>query len=292
MSEGIIIIAVIMPLILAAAAAPAFGADRFGVAQLYPSAADGKTWVSSWDNGRARAFRGSDPDDAWFDAGHGEASYRVDGKGRLLISGPVPRMYIHDPELKRSWRNVEMTVYAMRVDDEATPYAGIVGVARSAHGMFASELVNRCDSRGLGARMRYDGHVDFEKETSHPSSSPAANKRIWSELPRGAWIGYKFVVYDLPNGNVKLEHYLDMTDGAGGGEWRKINELEDDGTNFGVRGRACAPGVDPALRLRAGDGRAGSESGRPNVAVYWRSDNIGPSGLVYKRMSVREIAAP
>ena len=281
-----------MPLILAAAVLPAAAADRFGVAQIYPTAADGKTWVSAWDNGRPRSFRGVDPDDAWFDADHGEASYRVDGEGRLLISGPVPRMYIHDPALKRSWRNIEMTVYAMRVADEGTPYAGIVGVARSAHGMFASERVARCDSRGIGARMRYDGHVDFEKETCHPSSSPAKNRKLWPGMPRNAWIGYKFVVYDLPDGGVKLEHYLDMTDGAGGGSWTKINELEDDGRGFGVRGRPCAPGIDPGLPLTAGDARPGSESGRPNIAVYWRSDNVGENGLVYKRMSVREIAAP
>ncbi len=281
-----------MPLMLAASVLQPAAVDRFGVARLYPDAPDGIAWVSAWDDGRKRSFRGVDPLDDWFDADHGNARFRVDGEGQLLITGPVPRMYIHDPKLKRGWRNVEMTVYAKRVDDEGTPWAGIVGVARSAHGMMGSVKRFPCDSRGMGARMRYDGRVDFEKETSHPNASPARSKRLWRELPRGVWIGYKFVVYDLPNGNVKLEHYLDMSDGSGGGSWTKINELEDDGRNFGARGVPCRRGIDPGLRLTAGDARPGSESGKPNITVYWRSDNVGRDGLVYKKMSVREISLP
>lgn len=282
--------AFVMPLILAAAFLEAAAVDRFGVARLYPDAPDGIAWVSAWDGGKERSFRGVDPEDDWFDADHGNARLRVDGEGQLLVSGPVPRMYIHDPQRKRSWRNVEMTVYAKRVDDEGTPWAGIVGVARSAHGIMGPLKRFPCDSRGLGARMRYDGRVDFEKETSHPNATPAGSKRLWRVLPRGVWIGYKFVVYDLPNGNVKLEHYLDMSDGSGGGSWTKINELEDNGRNFGVRGEPCRRGIDPGLRLSAGDSRPGSESGKPNITVYFRSDNVGRDGLIYKKMSVREIS--
>ena len=263
--------------------------DPFGVTELYPTGARKKEWFNKWGNGVARTFTSGhdDPQDNWFH-GKGNATYSIDGKGIFTISGATPRMYIIDPG-QTSWHDVELTVYAMRIADSSTPWGGIEGVARTNH---TADTSNYCDTRGNDARFRYDGHIDFEKETHHPASVAVQNKAFFSGgLPKNKWIGYKLVVYDLPNGNVKLESYMDQTDGLNGGAWVKVNELEDNGSNFGVGGQPCKSGISPSMKLTNSDSRPGSETGKPNLSVYWRSDNVATNGLKYKKMSVREIAA-
>jgi hypothetical protein len=271
--------------------------DPFGITKLYPDLAEGMQWTARWGAESPRSFEGQDPGDPWFDADHGDASYRVDGDGTLKISGNTPRMYVHDPAIVRQWRDVEITMYFRRIagGDSATAWGGMVSYARANHGTTDKpETDFLCDTRGLGARMRYDGQIDFEKEVAHPDSfallqSPHAP---WGgSLPQEVWIGHKHVVRDLPDGGVRQELYLDETDGQDGGDWRLVREYTDYGGEFGAGKQPCSPGLDAAMPLTNAPFREGSESGMPNITVYFRSDGVNADGLWYKWGSVREIEA-
>jgi len=264
--------------------------DSFGVQKIYADSPQPRVWDSTWNNGVARSWTdsGNDPSDPLFrtqDIGTG--TYKTAGDGILKISGDGPRMYVYDTAMQKTWHNVEITLYGYRVSDDGTAWGGLEAVARTNHLVDTGSA--QCDTRGIDARMRYDGHIDFEKETSHPDSVAVSNKVNPGGFNKNVWIGYKYVVYDMPDGNTKLELYRDDTNGLNGGTWVKVNELIDTGSNFGVGGTACKAGIDPAMKLTVSDVRAGSESGKPNLDVYFRSDGVGTDGLWYKKASIREI---
>ena len=260
--------------------------DKWGITKLNPTISAGREWFSKWDNGQARTFTwGQDPYDPEFH-GRGDGSYTIDGQGILKAASTGPggvRMYVYDqnyqdtgydPNLFKTWNNVEVTVYYMRVSDLGVAYAGMVAGAKIRH-VPDSDL---CGTRGYYGRFRHDGKIDFDKEIRHPDSVPQTKAtKPWSVLPSNVWIGYKYIVRDVDNGtHVKLELWWDLTDGANGGSWEKLYEYLDTGA-WGTGHTPCEPGVDPA-RIMTG----------PNLSVFIRDDSV--SDVRYKRWSIREIA--
>lgn len=264
--------------------------DKFGIKKIYSTVLNGRTWYSKWNNGHARSWtdQSNDPYDSEFVTKYkGIGSYKTDGKGVLKISGENPRMYVIDPNRIKKWRNVEITIYGKRISDNNDPSGGIMAYARTNH-MIDSNL---CDTRGYGGRFKYDGYLNFEKETKHGSGyAQKGDKYYWyGGMPKNTWIGLKFIVHDRLDGNVKLELWVDKTNGYNGGAWNKVGEFIDNGNNFGINSPSCQANVNPATRLTKYGNRIGSESGKPNLAVYFRSDGVYSNGLWYKESSIREI---
>jgi hypothetical protein len=253
----------------------------FGVAQnrpvngLYPSRPGGMSWHLV--PGRSVAA------DPWLEVNGVGARYEVDAAGIVTVSGEAARLYVRHParDAAHQWRDVEVTAYVMRVQDEDVPYSGMTSVVRANHGVVGDLEQHPCDSRGLSARLRNDGYADFGKETAHPITAATGSRRVWpGGLPTGRWIGYKHVVMDVAGG-VRQELWLD----DGDGRWRMVASYEDRGGRWGMV--PCAQGVDPTLPLDGRPERAGSESGLPNISVYFRADGV--QLLLYRDLSVREI---
>lgn len=259
--------------------------DVFGIKQLYPSAPSGAVWNSGhWD---AEAYeitaRRDSRDPLGLSGMRGTGTLEVTGEGELVMRGSQPRIYVYEPE-NGPWQNVEITVYYQRVDDEDTAYAGLVIGARS--GAEGHTDSTACDAHTYYARVRNDGAFDFEKELEHPASStqsrvqPAAAWPPDGEVPRETWIGFKFVIYNQGSNSVKLEAYRDMTNGADGGSWSKVNETVDDGgwsVETSCEAHSPENGESDLIVLDGG-------------TTFIRNTDVGEAR--YRWLTIREISPP
>jgi hypothetical protein len=256
--------------------------DKFDIAELNPTKSDGREWFSSWDNGKNRTILGGsrDPYDKLSKVtGSGFPKVEISGSGVANMSGGQPRIYVYDePELLK-WRNVEVTLYGERMSESAKDNsAGFNIGARSNHQDQASK--SNCNVDTYYSRMLYDGNANFMKELVHPdeaTAAPLGNKIDWSgkvTLPFDKWIGHKFVLRDFDAGtHVKLQMYLDITDGLNGGDWKLVAEWEDDGIWF-VPPNLCGIPVNKIIL-------------EDNPSVFIRNTDV--TSALYKKFSIREI---
>jgi len=250
--------------------------DRFGIIQLYPTA--GRVFESHWDIGGFRIIHGQERDtiDTELKVTGRNPEIVIDGKGIATMQGQEkdelanPRIYVYDEDREKTWKNTEITVYMMRVNEkQSLSYPGLTVNSRSEHQDYDLDLSN---GQSYAGRFTYYGKTEFVKEIIHDDLYINANTKTypWStsngNMPFNQWIGIKLVTYDLPNGNVKLELYMDLTNGKDGGLWKKTNEFIDDG-NWG--------------------GEIFSESA---TSVWIKHDGLGVAK--YKNFSAREIIPP
>lgn len=250
--------------------------DRFGVIQLYPTS--GRIFESHWDVGGPRTIHGQERDsiDTELKITGRNPEIIIDGKGIATMQGQDkdeianPRIYVYDEEKEKTWKNTEITVYMMRINEkQSLSYPGLTVNSRSEHQDYDLDLNN---GQSYAGRFTYYGKTEFVKEVIHDNLYYNADTKTYpwntsnGNMPFNQWIGIKLVTYDLPNGNVKLELYMDLTNGKDGGAWNKTNEYVDDG-KWG--------------------GKIFSD---PGTSVWIKNDGLGVAK--YKNFSVREIVPP
>lgn len=256
--------------------------DKFGIIQFYKTG--GREWFSKWNNGISRTIVAGNWDryDSEFKA-TGDAHIDIDGSGIARMTGSVPRMFVYDQTEAKKWLNVEITYY-VRVNNisKAEPYHGISAGTRSNHHNTGTELT-RCNARTYyGKALFTSGDTEFYKEFSHASyevgASTSRRGLFGSYMPENKWHGFKFIVRNVDNDeHVKLELWYDDSNGLNGGNWRKVNEYNDnaDGTLF-TSNDCYQP---PAIFNASG------------VASIFRIDGMTDGKYVeWKWVSIREIS--
>jgi hypothetical protein len=214
--------------------------DVFGIKKIYKDDLNGPQWNAlHWAKGGSRTvISGSkDPyDPTKCSENRGNVTWTIDGQGNLIFNGTrsgttEPRFHLNNPSAY-FFENVECTFYYKRITDTNVNWGGaIIGVRSGPNGHSISS--EYCDAHTYYQRFRHDGNIDFEKELKHPDSSVKGTLNIWNggRLPFNKWIGYKSITRNAGTTSVgvRLELYIDLTEGLNGGTWTKLGEVRDTG---------------------------------------------------------------
>jgi hypothetical protein len=218
--------------VFSTAANAAGDADAFGTKALFPTVRGGREWACQWGAGEARTITNMkrDPQDEEFIV-RGNGSVTIDGKGVAAMTGDSPRMYVYDEARAKAWNNVEVTFYMMRVSEaKAVTYQGMAVGTRSEHQDVGEKPGNT--GKSYYSKFAYDGRAFFIKETDHhqPDGYHYGKelKHFPAGFPKNKWVGMKFICRTRGQ-SVKLEQYEDLSDGANGGRWVKVQEVTDSG---------------------------------------------------------------
>jgi hypothetical protein len=261
---------------------PRVGTD--GVQMIYPTASGGETWF----------FNPNNPEDGQFDENGANIEKNADGswhvppgttrmdvftKGAGLLSDQQRSNFAtYDySELDRvgywlqpsDWKNIEVTGYFKVTSTSSGD--GISFVSRSVR--HSNSIQDGCGGSSYHNNIRFEGTFQFKKEMWHVNYDilPPSEDGIGSIMNK--WVGFKGVVYNLPDGSVKLESYVDKDNNN---QWQKVRELVDTGD--------------------WGDDMTHCNAKTQGAAITWGSPMFifKSTGVTYdfKNLSIREIALP
>jgi hypothetical protein len=270
--------------------------DKFGIKEIYLSKRGGEEWYFNTYHPQNDPQIGAEGPSPTFVQQNSDGSWKVQGTevryGVLTSSGYHPDLittlnqealaakgYMQSPN---DWKNVEMTGY-FKVnsftdsDQNGGPHIELVarGGRNTNDDGTIDGLSRQCEATTYHSNTYVDGRVKFEKDLEHTigytTDNPEKQHAISPLVER--WIGIKAVFYNLPNGNVRLEQWVDENSNN---NWHRILKFNDDG-NWGGGQPACG-GPDNMIVTWGGP-----------IAIF-RWDNINDMDLI--DLSVREIQPP
>ena len=264
--------------------------DKFGITKLNPTIANGREWFSKWDNGIKRDVISGDKYDPEFRPSGTRTKMYVtgDADGSLEVRGDWPRFNVIDPAKSKTWRNVEVTYYVKLISqNQGSDDKGIAAEVRD------GDFGPYPDGYDLGYSynhgLRYNGRVFFQKEVADHClyTSGIKTVRPWDTsngaFPTNKWLGFKYIVRNMDGGeSVKMELYVDKTNGANGGTWEKLIEYTDDG------GWNASPTMDCVSKNLVPKRPLDWVINNATYDVRFRSDYANP--VMWKDVSIREVA--
>ncbi len=256
------------------------------IKMIYPTLTGGETWF----------FNPTNPNDGQFERNGAEISKNADGSWHLKpgttrmlaftkssglpsdeVRSSLPTYdysrlaqtgYFYKPT---DWKNMEITIY-VKVLSASGGGDEISLVSRSVR--HSTNVQEGCGGSSYHNNIDFtNGKFKFKKEMWHVNYDikPYSGISIGSTMNK--WIGFKGIVYNLPDGSVKLESYVDKDNNN---NWQKATELVDKG-NWGDDMSHCKAGTDGA-------------------AITWGSPMIifKSNGVTYdfKKFSARQIVPP
>ena len=251
--------------------------DIFGIKKIYPTKKSGFEWfMNNYDPE-------SDPYLHNYKSivKNEDGSYNIGERSRMGVYSkdgigyPKENMETYDfTELSKKgywykpsdWKNVEITGEYLFKEGEGP---GITHYARSED---HSLINNGCGGSSYKLKIHFDGTTSINKEQTHPKPwKIEINKSPFGKLDKD-WFRFKGIMYNLPDGTVKLENWLDP---FLNNTWIKIAEYQDKG-GWGKDGNKCQGKEDQIITW-----------GSPTATFRW--DDV----LVdFRNLSVREIQPP
>jgi hypothetical protein len=272
------------------------GVDKFGIKEIYPTKTGGEEWFMNMDEPRNDPRIGGEGPSTIFVLQNDDGSWKVQSTevryGVLTSSGYHPDLittlnqqalaakgYMQSPN---DWKNVEMTGYFKVNAFTNTTQNGAPHIELLARGGRNTNddgtidgLSRQCEATTYHSNTYLDGRIKFEKDLQHTigytTGDPEKQHTIRPLL--GRWIGIKAIYYNLPDGKVRLEQWIDEDSNN---NWHRMLHYTDKG-NWGGGYPDCGAANTQVITW-----------GGPIAVFRW--DNIDDMDV--KDFSVREIQPP